>query len=210
MRNVSNNARRLLALAVTAALAGCASAPPPRRAKAAAPVTGADRAPKALPPCPDGDRDGVCNADDRCPTAAGPQAAFGCPINPCGTSPLMVLVQFKYDSSEMPAQKLGVQTMDPVLDAVAKAIAQDATCRVCVLGYASEEGTAAYNEDLSRRRAAAVQDYLIARGLPTMRMPTTGMGERCQLVPERSRELNRRVEFRRLREGESCPRDCSG
>jgi len=209
MRHASKNSIVVFAVVVTAAGAGCASAPPPRRTEATPPVTVAAMAPKALPSCPDGDRDGVCDADDRCPTKVGPQAAFGCPINPCGDSPLLVLVQFMYDSSAMPAQKSGVQTMDPVLNTVAKAIAQDSSCRVCVLGYASEEGSVEYNEDLSRKRAKAVQDYLTSRGLPTMRLPTTGMGERCQLVPENTRELNRRVEFRRLQEGESCPTECS-
>jgi len=96
-----------------------------------------------------------------------------------------------------------------VLDAVAEAIAQDPSCRVCIVGHASEEGPVEYNEDLSRRRASAVQGYLGARGLAESRMPTTGMGAHCQLVPETTRPLNRRVEFLRLQEGESCPMECS-
>ena len=48
-----------------------------------------------------------------------------------------------------------------------------------------------------------------SRGLVEKRIPSTGHGERCQLVPERSLERNRRVEFLRLQEGESCPADCS-
>jgi hypothetical protein len=66
-----------------------------------------------------------------------------------------------------------------------------------------------YNEDLSYRRASAVQDYLTARNLNKTRMPISSMGERCQLVPESTRELNRRVDFHRLQTGESCPMDCS-
>jgi outer membrane protein OmpA-like peptidoglycan-associated protein len=151
----------------------------------------------------------VCDADDRCPKQIGPEAAFGCPIDPCGGSPLLVLVQFNYNSSAMPAKKAGVQTMDPVLDAVAAAIAQDPSCRVCILGHASEEGPAEHNEDLSRSRASAVQDYLTARDLSETRIPTAGLGERCQLIPESTLVLNRRVEFRRLQGGESCPTDCS-
>ncbi len=160
--------------------------------------------------CPDSDRDGVCDVADRCPTQIGPPATLGCPIDPCSGKPLIVLVQFKYDSAQLPAPKDDdPQSMDPVLDAVAKAISQDPSCRVCVMGYASEEGTADYNDALSRRRASAVQGYLIARGLVEKRIPSTGHGERCQLVPERSLERNRRVEFLRLQEGESCPADCS-
>ena len=161
-------------------------------------------------PCPDGDRDGVCDAIDRCPTRIGPPATLGCPIDPCSGAPLVVLVQFKYDSAGLPRPRRDdPQTMDPVLDAVAAAVAQDPSCRVCIVGNASEEGDADHNQYLSSERASAVQGYLSARGLAETRMPAVGFGARCQLVPERSRSLNRRVEFIRLREGESCPTDCS-
>jgi hypothetical protein len=160
-------------------------------------------------PCCDGDQDGVCDDDDRCPLQPGPASTFGCPIDPCSGKPLIVVVQFKYDSSVLPLPRDDdPQTMDPVLDAVAKAIAQDPSCRVCVIGHASEEGAVQYNIDLSKRRSTAVQDYLVARGLIKARIPATGMGAKCQMVPESSRTLNRRVEFRRLQEGESCPTDC--
>ena len=119
------------------------------------------------------------------------------------------MVQFDYDSAQMPARKAGVQTMDPVLDKVAQAIAQDSSCRVCIIGHASEEGTAEYNEDLSKQRANAVQSYMIDHDLAAARMPTAGLGERCQLAPKRTPALNRRVEFRRLKDGISCPTDCS-
>jgi outer membrane protein OmpA-like peptidoglycan-associated protein len=99
--------------------------------------------------------------------------------------------------------------MDPVLDAVAKAIAQDPSCRVCIVGYTSDEGSNSYNQTLSAGRALAVQSYMHAEGLANSRIPATGLGERCQIVPEASRTLNRRVDFRRLQEGESCPTDCS-
>lgn len=157
----------------------------------------------------DADRDGVCDGEDRCPSQIGPSATLGCPIDPCSGAPLTVLVQFPFDSAGMPATRSsGAQTMDPVLDAVAAAIMRESQCRVCIIGHASEEGDSAYNAELSSRRAAAVQQYMTARGLSEARMPTIGMGERCQLVPESTNVLNRRVEFRRLDEGESCPTAC--
>lgn len=159
--------------------------------------------------CPDGDLDGVCDDVDRCPTLAGPAETMGCTIEPCGGKPLVVLVQFPFDSSSLPARKLNEPTtLDPVLDAIAAAIAQDPSCRVCILGYSSDDGAANYNQALSLRRAGAVEKYLSSHGLAHNRLPTAGMGERCPLVPEASRVLNRRVEFRRLEEGESCPTDC--
>lgn len=159
--------------------------------------------------CPDSDRDGVCNDVDRCPTLKGTVAMFGCPVDPCTGEPLVVLVQFPYDSATMPVPLArDPQTMDPVLDAVAAAIAQNPTCRVCIVGHASVEGTDAYNQTLSVERAKAVQRYMTARGVAAARIPTTGLGETCQLVPEAGYSLNRRVDFYRLDEGEACPTRC--
>jgi len=203
--------RYLSIMAIALLVAGCAGAPP-KTEKTTVPKIPDTlvAAPQPSPtPCDDGDQDGVCDADDRCPMKDGPVAAFGCPIDPCGGSPLLVLVQFEYDSSQMPARKVGVQTMDPVLEKVAEAIAKDSSCRVCIIGHASEEGSDEYNEELSRRRASAVQSYMIEHDLAEARLPVTGLGERCQLDAERTRSLNRRVEFRRLQEGQSCPTDCS-
>jgi hypothetical protein len=159
--------------------------------------------------CIDTDSDGVCDAEDRCPSEVGPVASLGCPIDPCSGKPLIVLVQFEYDSDAMPPRIAGKpQTMDPILNVVADAIAQDPSCRVCIVGNASEEGPDSYNRALSLRRAEAVQSYLIDRGLSESRMPTIGLGSSCPIVPETSRLLNRRVEFRRLQEGESCSTVC--
>jgi len=163
---------------------------------------------QALPPR-DRDSDGLLDADDRCPTQAGGAATFGCPTDPCTGAPLLVLVQFPHDSARMPLPRDDdPQTMDPVLDAVAGAIAQDPSCRVCVMGHASEEGPVEYNLDLSEQRAESVSAYMAARGLADRKMPTIGMGAACQLDPEASREMNRRVSFIRLPEGGSCPATC--
>lgn len=196
-------------LVATAFVSGCATAPLAPVKTPAAPITIA----KALPVpvhCIDGDRDGICDGEDHCPMQTGPAETFGCPIDPCNGSPLLVLVQFEYDSSILPAKKIGSeQKMKPVLDEVAEAIAKDPACRVCIVGHASEEGTSEYNEELSQKRASAVQNYLTDHSVAGSRIPFTGMGERCQLVPEKSLALNRRVEFYRLQQGESCPTDCT-
>lgn len=162
------------------------------------------------PSCADYDEDSVCDDEDRCPLQAGPESTWGCPIDPCGGEPLTVVVQFEFDSAGMPVRVAGrAQTMDPVLDAVAEAVAQDPTCRVCVIGHTSAEGPAAHNQNLSVARAHAVQDYLEARGVSESRIPAVGMGEMCLLDPPSSARMNRRVEFRRLENGESCPTTCS-
>ncbi len=194
-------------LAVIIVVVGCATSAP---LHTEASTRAADKEPETLRErCPDRDRDGVCDADDRCPTSIGTSATLGCPIEPCSSSPLVVIVQFEYDSTALPSMGDDVEKMDPVLDAVGDAIEQDPSCRVCIVGHASEEGPAEYNQVLSSRRASAVKDYLTIRGLAEAQMLTTGLGERCRLVPESTHALNRRVEFRRLKEGASCPIDCS-
>ena len=194
-------------LAVLTVAAGCATSAP---LHTEASTRAADKDPKTLRErCPDGDRDDVCDADDRCPKSIGTSATLGCPIEPCSSSPLVVTVQFAFDSTELPSTGDDVEKMDPVLDAVGDAIEQDPSCRVCIVGHASEGGSAARNQELSMRRASAVKDYLTLRDLAEAQMLTTGLGERCRLVPESTHALNRRVEFRRLQEGASCPIDCS-
>lgn len=160
--------------------------------------------------CVDTDKDGVCDADDRCPTLSGPAETHGCPVDPCTGRPIVVVVQFEHNSSAMPEHNAGkTQTMDPVLDAVAAAIAKDPSCRVCIIGHASEEGSSKHNQKLSAERANQVQTYMVGRGLAKKRILASGLGERCPMIPANTRLANRRVEFRRLLEGDRCPTDCA-
>jgi len=168
----------------------------------------AEAVPCAPTGCSDRDKDGVCDDFDNCPDFAGRVGAHGCPINPCNGKPLVVLVQFEYNSAALPAQADRAQYMDPMLDAVAEAIAKDPSCNVCIMGFASQDGPKDRNLTLSRERANAVQHYITGRGIKASRLPTVGMGERCLLQPQESDILNRRVEFRRLNEGQTCPTDC--
>jgi len=182
---------------------------PAHKAKAQEVVECPECPEQKVQPCSDRDGDGVCDADDRCPDEFGPAATAGCPIVLRHDVPLVFLVQFKQDSAELLPPEENSEKMTLVHNAVAAALAQNTTDRVCIVGYASIEGTDAHNLDLSQRRATTVKNYLVAHGLPESRLTTTGLGERCQLVPFDTRELNRRVEFRLLKEGESCPTDCS-
>jgi outer membrane protein OmpA-like peptidoglycan-associated protein len=172
--------------------------------------------PPVVPPepvpctCIDTDTDGVCDVDDRCPTQPGAKDTFGCPVDPCTGQALVVQVHFAFDSAKLPARKKNEpQTMDPVLDAVSAAIAKDPTCRVCIIGHTSDEGTDKYNQRLSTQRANAVQKYMGSNGLNRGRIPTIGMGERCPVSPSGNQQHNRRVEFHRLKEGESCHTECA-
>lgn len=65
-------------------------------------------------------------------------------------------------------------------------------------GHTDSVGAAETNQRLSEARAAAVADYLAARGVEPARMTATGHGESQPLFPndtERNRRLNRRIQF---------------
>jgi len=68
-----------------------------------------------------------------------------------------------------------------------------------VQGHTDDQGSEAYNEKLSRKRAEAVRQYLIDRGgIEPIRLRAEGYGERYPLVndtSEAARETNRRVTF---------------
>ena len=65
-------------------------------------------------------------------------------------------------------------------------------------GFADEQGPAAYNKDLSSRRAAQVAKYLVSQGISASRISQTELGESLPIA-QRGRvpdfEINRRVEF---------------
>jgi OOP family OmpA-OmpF porin len=96
----------------------------------------------------------------------------------------------------------------PRLDEIAAALAADpAITDVDITGYADRLGSAAYNLALSERRAHAVRDYLIGKGIASARLKAYGKGEANPVVvcTEKKRvdlikclEPNRRVEVEQI------------
>ncbi|MGQ0834774.1 MAG: OmpA family protein [Gammaproteobacteria bacterium] len=102
-------------------------------------------------------------------------------------------IEFAFDSAAIPEPAIRQ------LDAIASAVQQLAGEPVIVIvGHTDAVGPAAYNAVLSRRRAEAVRDYLLARGIPAARLEAQGAGEQQPLVLENPTDArNRRVQFRR-------------
>jgi outer membrane protein OmpA-like peptidoglycan-associated protein len=69
-------------------------------------------------------------------------------------------------------------------------------------GHTDAVGTKAYNMYLSQKRAEAVKDYLVKKGIDTRRINAVGYGKTKPLASNddenEGRELNRRVEFKVL------------
>jgi OOP family OmpA-OmpF porin len=53
---------------------------------------------------------------------------------------------------------------------------------VLVTGHTDRIGSQAYNQKLSERRADAVRDYLVSKGVPRDKIETLGMGK-TQPIP---------------------------
>jgi peptidoglycan-associated lipoprotein len=79
-----------------------------------------------------------------------------------------------------------------VLDEAITALRENATLRVEIEGHTCNIGTAEYNLALGDRRANAVKDYLVSRGVTADRLRTVSYGE------ERPKHDNSREETRRL------------
>ena len=69
---------------------------------------------------------------------------------------------------------------------------------VIATGHTDSVGSDAYNQRLSERRAAAVKDYLVSKGIPAAKITTIGKGESQPVATNKTaegRQKNRRVDI---------------
>jgi OOP family OmpA-OmpF porin len=76
---------------------------------------------------------------------------------------------------------------------------------VIATGHTDSVGSDAYNQKLSERRAAAVKEYLVSKGIPASKVTTIGTGESQPVATNKTaegRQKNRRVdiEFKGVRQ----------
>ncbi len=104
-------------------------------------------------------------------------------------------ISFKFDSIEM------IGNYREVLDQVAAMMKSEAISGqvLVVEGHTDLVGNPAYNRKLSERRAGAVKDYLVARGVDVRRLQVEGKGMSDPLPGYAGDDgIQRRVQFRRL------------
>ena len=153
----------------------------------------------------DSDGDGIVDGLDKCPgTPSGVKVdAQGCPPVAEKVTVVeevivekLVLQGINFDSE---SDKITTQ-FDPVLEKAAAALNNPAWkgVKVEVAGYTDYLGTDEYNLKLSDRRANAVRDYLVSKGIAADRLTTKGYGKADPIAdnatPE-GRYQNRRVEL---------------
>jgi len=69
-------------------------------------------------------------------------------------------------------------------------------------GHTDSQGSSSLNKKLSEKRAAAVKDYLIGKGLSAVRLTSYGFGEDYPIDTNKTsagRANNRRVEIRLIK-----------
>jgi len=84
------------------------------------------------------------------------------------------------------------------LNALAANLREYPNSRVEIVGHTDSTGEAAYNQNLSERRAASVRMVLANAGVPSQRLRAYGMGETQPVASNASadgRKANRRVEI---------------
>jgi outer membrane protein OmpA-like peptidoglycan-associated protein len=106
---------------------------------------------------------------------------------------ILDMVYFEYNKAIIKKESY------PILDAVAATLqGNPGIALVEIQGHTDERGNDAYNLDLSDRRAAAVRQYMIDKGIDENRLTSQGYGE-SQPVDRRHNEAawakNRRVAF---------------
>lgn len=85
--------------------------------------------------------------------------------------------------------------LNDVADALTKGNPES---KIVVEGHTDSQGKADFNQDLSLKRASAVRDYLVSRGIAGDRISATGLGSTRPIAPNNNpegRANNRRVEI---------------
>ncbi len=152
--------------------------------------------------CPlpaDRDGDGIIDPEDACPDTPGPAnedpKKNGCPKARIEQGQIKILerVEFEYNSATIRAESHGI------LNEVLKILKENPKItKVSVEGHTDSKGNDNYNLGLSRRRAAAVQKWLVTNGIEAKRLTSKGLGEQKPIDSndtDEGRQNNRRVEF---------------
>ncbi len=140
----------------------------------------------------DSDNDGIVDNKDNCPnTPEGVRVdGEGCPL---GGVVALDGVTFEFNGDRLRPDAA------TILEDAAEVLNRYPEMLVEVAGHTDSIGGDAYNQTLSQKRAEAVRQFLIGKGISAERLTAVGYGEsepRATNDTEEGRELNRRVELR--------------
>ena len=109
-----------------------------------------------------------------------------------GNSITLNNLYFDYDSDEI------LQTSNAEIERLSLFLKRNKQVCIEIIGHTDNQGSKSYNLDLSRRRAAALMNALIHKGIAANRLTSKGMGSEVPITTndtEEGRAQNRRVEI---------------
>lgn len=147
-------------------------------------------------PWPDTDGDGVLDKEDKCPTVKGTAANNGCPE----VTEAVIKQLNEYSKSVLfDSSKATIKTESNAnLEEMVKVMNEYPGSNFRLEGHTDSTGNEAKNLQLSKDRAAAVKDYLIAKGISADRLSSEGFGITKPIATNKTvagRAENRRVEI---------------
>lgn len=86
----------------------------------------------------------------------------------------------------------------PVLESIREVLREYDESRIIVQGHTDDTGSEVFNQDLSKKRADSVAEYLVYQGISPNRILALGFGESKPMADNNSaigRSQNRRVEL---------------
>jgi outer membrane protein OmpA-like peptidoglycan-associated protein len=181
---------------------------------------------QALNGCPDADGDGIKDSEDNCPNEAGPASNNGCPFedkdgdgvldkddqcpdvagtvanNGCPEVTVEVMNELNeysrtilFDLNKSTIRSESFETLQNIADIMS----EYPTAKFHIEGHTDSQGSEAYNEKLSRERAASVRTYLTTKGVAANKLTSEGYGELRPIATNKTaagRQQNRRVEIK--------------
>jgi OmpA-OmpF porin, OOP family len=145
-------------------------------------------APMAVAPTPkDSDKDGVPDNLDQCPNTP-----LGATVDARGCWAFASAVLFDLNSAEVKSDAY------PTLNDAVYILKKNPDLKIRIDGYTDSTGTKAYNKVLSERRAKAVEDFFISRGVDPQQLTIKGFGVSNPVASNKTKEgraKNRRVEL---------------
>ncbi len=129
----------------------------------------------------DTDGDGVMDIEDKCPYIRGNRFGNGCPESNLSDKKIGNYVQdysnYLMETVEFDFNKAEIRAIDyPKLNEVVAIMKRNPSLHFIIEGHTDAVGTESYNFDLSQRRANAVLNYLVEKGLNKNRFSISAKG----------------------------------
>jgi outer membrane protein OmpA-like peptidoglycan-associated protein len=148
-------------------------------------------------PIPDSDGDGINDKEDKCPTVPGTKENHGCP-----DIKKEIVEKVNYAAKKIffvsGSDKIAPESYS-ALNGVVAILRNNATIKLVIEGHTDDVGKPAANLILSQKRAEAVKNYLVQKGLEANRLEAIGYGQERPVADNATpagKAANRRVELK--------------